>query len=229
MVLTPPLPEKTSSHQTWTVTWPHQHLIDVCIKFTYHPKLFQRSGKDTALFLRIRGGQDSWLGRGYKGPQASRENCPLGHYSCKWGWQLKQDLKWTGNWGHWGNFIFSSCGRQTKSLLKMSMSNPCNLWICNITQQKELWIKVTDHRPYLRIRQRVNPGSLGWAQVITWVWKGGKGRQKGWPDICNYGGRGRWDLKCGDLTHCWGFPGDTSGKEPAYQRRRHKMQIQYLE
>ena len=82
--------------------------------------------------------------------------------SYKWGWQLKQDLRWTGEWGHWGNFIFPSCGkRQTKSLLKMSTFNPCKLWICNIMQQKELWIKVTDSRPYLRIRQRGNPGSFG--------------------------------------------------------------------
>ena len=47
----------------------------------------------------------------------------------------------------------------------MSTSNPCKLWICNIMQQKELWIKVTDSRPYLRIRQRGNPGSFGPRQL----------------------------------------------------------------
>lgn len=95
----------------WPVTWPLKHLLYVFMKLRHNPKFVWRSGKDTALFLRIRGGQDSWLCQVYKGPQAPRTNCQLGHYVCKWRGQLKQDLELTGEWGYRGNIVFSDCGK----------------------------------------------------------------------------------------------------------------------
>lgn len=128
---------------------------------------------------------DCW---GYQGPQVSRAEGPLGYYTCKWGGQLKEDLKLMGEGRYTEGNSYSLTMADTIMTHKdVPCSNHRNLSICYITQQKKLKIKLR----LQTLREGSYPGSSGWAwcnHTGTWMWK----RQ---AEICSVGRR-LGDLKC---------------------------------